>query len=183
MQKQSIPVIPLFVSLLCFSFQACTEKPSSIDPPQPNQAVSIRPPQKAFIYKLVMPEKNTEDPCDDLEKMKALAKKADGGVYIGCGTLPRFSIRKVMEAHKEPFSLCLRHAKNTPGEKRFKFHWTVKPDGTVHDVKAKTASKGEEAMQQCISAEILKLKFPKPMGGGVVELNWPFIYAPVSVDK
>ncbi|MBN2496136.1 MAG: AgmX/PglI C-terminal domain-containing protein [Deltaproteobacteria bacterium] len=164
MGAQSVHIIALLSALAAAT--ACSEKTAVPEAPQ-----------EKIELELVMPARSADDPCDDLEKLEALAKDA-GGPYIGCGPLPRYAIREAVEARKAQLLACRRHARDRSKKLRFELHWTVDPEGAVHDVKVLGAPDGEERMQACIAEEVQKLAFPRPLGGGQVEVSWPFVYSP-----
>jgi hypothetical protein len=166
----------LVVALGVLATPACTEERAGKPPPASAEPSVQAPKEDQAGLRLVLPAKNADDPCDDFEKLKAMAEKSGEGAYIGCGPLPRFAIREVMGAHVDEFQACADLAKTKPEELRFKFSWTIAPDGSVHDVAAATSPGGEEGMQECLTAALKKLTFPKPMGGGTVKLTWPFVY-------
>lgn len=158
------------ISLFCLLIPAlagCDKSASSQD---------ARPENNVQIDLAMIPV-NPDNPCDSAERIKALVEAADGGAYIGCGSLARYKIREVVEARKAEFLICHQQANNPAATKRFLFSWTIQPDGTVNKVKMVEGPSAEPKIQQCISKQVQKLAFPKPMGGGIVEVRWPFTYS------
>jgi hypothetical protein len=157
----------LLVYLLIPALAGCEKSVSSQD----------ARPEKNVQIDLAMIPVNPDNPCDSAERIKALVEAADGGAYIGCGTLARYQIREVVEARKAEFLACHQQANNATATKRFLFSWTIQPDGTVHEVKMVEGPSTEPKMQQCISKQVQKLAFPRPLGGGIVEVRWPFTFS------
>ena len=55
-------------------------------------------------------------------------------------------------------------------------HWIISAAGTVISAQVSETDLGNPAVEQCIAMKIKTWKFPEPKGGGIVEVNYPFIF-------
>ena len=53
--------------------------------------------------------------------------------------------------------------------------WIIAATGSVAKVKVKESTMRNPAVERCIAAKIKTWKFPAPSGGGIVEVNYPFV--------
>lgn len=54
----------------------------------------------------------------------------------------------------------------------------IEPDGTVREAAIKSSTLGDARVESCVAAEVAALRFPKPAGGGIVIVSYPFVFAP-----
>jgi hypothetical protein len=67
----------------------------------------------------------------------------------------------------------------TPGlEGKLVMQWVIGPDGRVRSAKSRTqgTTLANAALTRCIVNKIRSWVFDKPRGGGVVVVNWPFLF-------
>ena len=97
------------------------------------------------------------------------------------GTLPKDVIRRVVQSALPRYKQCYeKELQRTPelaGKSIVTF--TIAPDGSVAAVKAE-GDLASEAVHRCVEATTKALSFPKPDGGGVVVVKYPFTFAPVQ---
>jgi tetratricopeptide (TPR) repeat protein len=110
--------------------------------------------------------------------VKRLAVAPKKEMMTRMGHLTRGEIAKVVRANLRGVQFC--YEKNllvNPGlTGKLVLSWTIDTDGTVRDAELKTDTLGNPGVGKCLLAEILKWKFPKPRGGGVVKVTYPFIF-------
>ncbi len=94
------------------------------------------------------------------------------------GSLSRADIQKVIRAKLRPIKACyekeLRQTPALAGEIVVKFK--IEGDGTVADV-VLVAPEGFEPVSKCLEGIVRKMVFPPPKGGGIVFVNYPFVFS------
>jgi hypothetical protein len=92
------------------------------------------------------------------------------------GGLEREDIRRVVSSARLPVQRCYERAlvKNPSLEGKLVVELVIGPSGAV------TSARGEEfpdaAVVSCVTAELKKLQFPPPQGGGQVVVKYPFVF-------
>lgn len=113
----------------------------------------------------------------DAEPAAAEAKAASPEIL---GSLPKEAIEKVINANKAAVRACYETAlKGNPKlAGRIVLNWKITPEGKVNATAVKESSLGDDSVGTCIVAEVNKWAFDKPSAGGVVEVNYPFVFKP-----
>jgi hypothetical protein len=112
-----------------------------------------------------------------------LGKKSDRDINISAGqpvimgSLDKELIRRVIEAHKAQIRYCYeKELVRSPGLfGKVEMEWTIGADGLVKDSKPKASTMNNAEVERCIAAKIRTWEFPKPKGGGVVIVRYPFV--------
>jgi len=99
------------------------------------------------------------------------------------GSLPPQVIRAYIRRHREQMRFCytraLTRAPRLAG--KLTVHFVIGQRGHVHDVSAEqTRSLERTSLRACVLKRVKGWKFPRPRGGGEVEVTYPFIFAPPS---
>ena len=93
------------------------------------------------------------------------------------GDLDKKEIRKVIKGNADKLRACYEKAlveqPTLHGTVMTQFF--IKPDGTVAIA---NASGVDSAVSDCIAGVVKALVFPKPNGGGGVQVNYPFTFRP-----
>jgi hypothetical protein len=113
-----------------------------------------------------------------------MGKKSERDINITAGTptimgsLDKELIRKVIEAHKAQIRYCYeKELVRTPGLfGKIDMEWTIGGDGLVKDSKPKTSTMNNPEVERCIAQKIRTWEFPKPKGGGIVIVRYPFVF-------
>ncbi len=112
-----------------------------------------------------------------------LGKRRDRGVIdigspVVMGALPPEVIKKVIDENKNQIRYCyeieLQRNQNLEGKVAMK--WIIAATGSVAKVMVKNSTMHNANVESCIAAKIKNWKFPAPAGGGIVEVNYPFIF-------
>jgi len=114
-----------------------------------------------------------------------------GGVVVGDvptfeigvkGSLSREQIKKVVMKHVGEINYCYEKGLfDNPGlEGKLNMFWEIKPNGRVGVVRIKRSTMRSNSVNRCIINVIKKMKFPKPRGGGVVQVGFPFSFRAAS---
>ena len=56
----------------------------------------------------------------------------------------------------------------------------ISGEGNVSQANVAKSSLGNAGVESCISSKMLNWKFPKPVGGVNVKVNYPFVLRPVG---
>jgi len=93
------------------------------------------------------------------------------------GALPADVIRRVVRAHIGQVQRCYedRLATDPTLTARVMAHFTIAADGSVSEVSVDGSD--DTILTTCIGAEVRSWTFPAPTGGGVVTVNYPFVFS------
>ena len=93
------------------------------------------------------------------------------------GSLDKELIRRVVNQHKAQIRYCYeKELVRQPGLfGKVAVVWTIKADGYVREASVKSTSMDNKEVGRCITQKIRTWKFPKPKGGGIVIVNYPFV--------
>ena len=94
------------------------------------------------------------------------------------GALPREVIQKVINENKQQIRYCyeveLQRKQDLEGKVGVK--WIIAATGMVAKVMVTESTLKNKNVENCIMAKIQGWKFPAPAGGGIVEVNYPFVF-------
>jgi TonB family protein len=92
------------------------------------------------------------------------------------GALDKDDIRKVIKKHRAEIRYCYeKELVNNPDlEGLVTMNFTVAASGHVIAAKVKNSTLNNRTVEKCMAAAIRKWVFPKPKGGGIVIINYPF---------
>ena len=97
------------------------------------------------------------------------------------GSLTKDQIWNVVEKHFSEIQNCYEVA--LQGDKRLagkvSMHWVIGADGRVKVVKVKRSTLRNVYAESCMKNRIKYWVFPKPRGGGVVKVLFPFVFKPI----
>ncbi|MEZ4272654.1 MAG: AgmX/PglI C-terminal domain-containing protein [Myxococcota bacterium] len=94
------------------------------------------------------------------------------------GALPPDVIKKVIDRHKAQIRYCYEFQlqRNQNLEGRIMMSWIIAATGSVAKVKVAESTMKNAAVESCIAEKIKTWMFPAPAGGGIVEVNYPFVF-------
>ena len=97
------------------------------------------------------------------------------GVATGSGDLDQATIRRYIKRNIEKLGYCYEHEMLAhPGiEGTISAHFFITPTGAVT---GSTASGFDATVARCVGEVIGNIEFPKPRGGGGVQVNYPFTF-------
>jgi TonB family protein len=94
------------------------------------------------------------------------------------GNLSRAEIDRVIRQNLPRFQNCYQRAlvrsRNLAGKVAVRF--TIAPTGGVAQANVDETSMGDAAVESCIVGVMQSLRFPKPRGGGIVLVTYPFVF-------
>lgn len=101
----------------------------------------------------------------------------DRGIVLGA--LDRAQVDAVIKANLAAIRYCYqRELQRNPGlGGKVTVRFTIAGDGSVSQASTKTTTLGSPSAESCINGRILRLAFPKPRGGGLVIVSYPFVFA------
>ncbi len=113
-----------------------------------------------------------------------LGKKADRDIVISAGrpiimgSLDKEIIRRVIKAHINQIKYCYeKELVRSPGLfGKVNVEFTITAKGSVSQAKTKQSTLNNAEVERCIGAKIRTWKFPKPKGGGIVIVRYPFVF-------
>jgi hypothetical protein len=93
------------------------------------------------------------------------------------GSLPKEVIQRVINQHRKQIVYCyeveLQRNQSLAGKVAMK--WIIAATGAVAKVIVTETTLRNKNVENCIRAKIKTWKFPAPAGGGIVEVNYPFV--------
>ena len=103
---------------------------------------------------------------------------AVGGDPIILGALDRSLIDEVVKRHLKAIRYCyqkeLTKSPNLKGKVVVKF--VIAKDGSVSSASKKTSTIKSPSVESCVVSRFKRMQFPKPKGGGIVIVSYPFIF-------
>ncbi|MBC7792539.1 MAG: AgmX/PglI C-terminal domain-containing protein [Clostridia bacterium] len=94
------------------------------------------------------------------------------------GALPREVIQKVINDNKAQIRYCyeveLQRDQTLEGKVAVK--WIIAATGSVEKVVVTETTVKSARVGQCLAEKIKGWRFPQPAGGGIVEVNYPFVF-------
>jgi hypothetical protein len=100
---------------------------------------------------------------------KRRTARAADGVNVR-GSVDKATIRKVVQDHIDDVRLCSKEAVGTVNTQ-----FTIGGTGQIIASVVLSSTIGSHEIEQCIVAAVKSWTFPKPAGGGIVIVNYPFV--------
>jgi hypothetical protein len=102
------------------------------------------------------------------------------GDPIVIGALGKAEIDAVIKRHLSSIRYCyerqLSRAPDLSGKVSIKF--VISKSGAVSRAVIDSSTMNDAALESCLQSRFLHMKFPEPKGGGIVIVNYPFLFAP-----
>jgi len=87
-------------------------------------------------------------------------------------------VRKVVQDHAAQIRYCYEQglALNPKLEGKVAIQWTITSEGRVSNVRIDSATTlGDQRVQECMMSRVASWEFPKPKGGGIAVVTYPWI--------
>lgn len=118
------------------------------------------------------------------EGVGGLGKKTDRDINISAGSpiimgsLDKEIIRRVIKEHMQQIRYCYeKELIRSPGLfGKVATQFTISAAGTVQSAEVSQSTMNNPEVERCITSKIRTWVFPKPKGGGVVIVKYPFIF-------
>lgn len=100
------------------------------------------------------------------------------------GGLDRDQIARVIRQHESEIKYCYESALNQEPDLQGKVAvlFTIDPAGSVSDALVAESTIGSNNVEACIVRRIRRWHFPEPRGGGVVSVNFPWLFRPAGAE-
>jgi TonB family protein len=94
------------------------------------------------------------------------------------GSLDRDLVRKVIQGNKGQIRACFESLLNKYPELggTVQTQFTIGPNGQVLESKVTQTSTGSKELDLCVASRVRLWQFPKPKGGGMVVVSYPFLF-------
>jgi hypothetical protein len=92
------------------------------------------------------------------------------------GSLDKEVIRSVIRAHGTAVRTCYEKglSRNLDLQGRISYQFTIAADGTVITAMVQSSTMNDVTVEDCLGQEICTWEFPRPIGGGIVIVSYPF---------
>ena len=103
---------------------------------------------------------------------------ADGARSVVMGALDRSVIDSYIRRNLAKIRWCYEKelAKKPTLFGKISIKFTISKSGSVSRSSVKRTTMGNLAVERCVARQIKRIKFPKPKGGGIVVVNYPFVF-------
>lgn len=100
------------------------------------------------------------------------------------GGLEKSVISGVIKAAEPQIRFCYeRELQELPGlGGKLSVAWTIGPSGSVVSAEVKESTVQNAALEACVLARVRRMQFPPPVGGGVVNVTFPWIFKHAGED-
>jgi outer membrane biosynthesis protein TonB len=97
---------------------------------------------------------------------------------INEGSLDRELVRKVIQDNKGQIRACFESLLNQYPDLNGKVQtqFTIGPQGQVLESKVTQTTTGSKELDVCVASRVRLWQFPKPKGGGIVVVSYPFLF-------
>jgi TonB family protein len=95
---------------------------------------------------------------------------------IVMGSLDKAAIRDVIHRHREEIVSCYDQGRLVMGKVVVKF--VIAAPGNVSSAEVFQSTMSDERLERCIVERVRTWEFPKPTGGGIVKVTYPFLFKP-----
>ena len=113
---------------------------------------------------------------------RATANVGTGGPAIVGASLRREAIQRVMRRRFRAILNCyereLREDRDLAG--RITVQFTIQPTGRVSDAQLGSTTINSERFEACVLRRVSATRFPRPMGGGIVKVTYPYTFSVAS---
>ncbi len=101
------------------------------------------------------------------------------GKTIVKGSLTQEEIARVIRQNLSRFKYCYEKELNANPNLAGKIaiNFTIAPTGDVPQARVSESQMGNSTVEDCTTRVMKSLKFPKPKGGGIVVVTYPFVFA------
>jgi TonB family protein len=95
------------------------------------------------------------------------------------GSLSKEAIARVIRRNLARFKYCYEKQLNANPNLSGKVsvYFTIAPTGSVAQASIRESSVGDKKVDSCVAGVMKSLKFPKPKGGGIVVVTYPFVFS------
>lgn len=102
------------------------------------------------------------------------------------GGLDKDLIDKIIKQHLSQIRYCYEKEANTSKADlrgRVMMRFVISASGRVSQSGVESTSLGNANVEKCLVGIMQRIVFPEPLGGGIVEVSYPFLFAPALSSK
>lgn len=94
-------------------------------------------------------------------------------------------IRRVIRRHISDVKLCYeQQLEKKPGlSGRLMVQFTIAPTGEVVASALQSSTMGDAKVESCTVQAVWRWEFPRPEGGGIVDVTYPFVLMPAAIGS
>lgn len=95
------------------------------------------------------------------------------------GALTREEIQRVIDRFMAQIKYCYeKEFQKAPDlEGKLVANWTISPEGDVETSSMAQNTMRNESVEKCLLRVVNRMMFPKPRGGGIVKVTYPFVFS------
>lgn len=149
-----------------------------------DSALVLHVPASLTVNDLVKELTRFDNPAITTAELPRRALPATADVESGAerviGSLDKEVIRRVVRSKIAQVRYCYERQlmKNPRLAGKVTLKWVVSGTGKVVKASVASSSLNDLSTERCIEQKILRWRFPKPKGGGIVVVNYPFVFNP-----
>jgi hypothetical protein len=104
------------------------------------------------------------------------------GTPVVMGSLDKEIIRRIVQEHASQIRYCYeKELSRTPGLMgKIVMKWVINGEGKVTQSQKAESQMNNSNVEGCLATKIKTWVFPKPKGGGIVIVNYPFVFESVE---
>ncbi len=113
-------------------------------------------------------------------RSRVVLRTGGEGETVVSGSMDRGAIAAAIEAHRDEFRLCYEREINaeTPNlAGTVKTSFVIGASGRVTEAGVESSSIRNSNVEGCVIRVLKRIDFPQPVGGGVVQVSYPFKYS------
>ena len=94
------------------------------------------------------------------------------------GAYDKELIRRVVQSHKDQLKYCYDNflTRNPKLSGKIAVKWIISENGSVPSSNVVSSTTGTPDLDKCVAGRILTWVFPKPKGGGIAVVTYPFVF-------
>lgn len=113
-------------------------------------------------------------------RSRVVLRTGGDGETVVSGSMDRGAIAAAIEAHRDEFRLCYEREINaeTPNlAGTVKTSFVIGASGRVTEAGVESSTIRNANVEKCVIRVLKRIDFPQPVGGGVVQVSYPFKYS------
>jgi TonB family protein len=109
---------------------------------------------------------------------------ATGGEPLMTGPIDKEVIRRIIRRHLGTVKYCYEKALATNPELqgRVVVQFTIAATGQVENAQVQRSTLGHRGVERCVTTAVGRWLFPKPRGGGIAIISYPFVFRTTEED-
>jgi hypothetical protein len=115
----------------------------------------------------------------EIEAQKPAIEAGDGATVDGVRLMGKYEIDKHVKAHMPQIAQCYKNALQAKPDLQGKIvvGFVITRDGSVGAAAIQRSTLVNTAVENCIRAQILSIRFPPPMASKPLQISYPFLFS------